>query len=310
MATDVNVQSLIGTGPPASVNGQMAAMRWAKQNPPKEPKSSFVGKTVIITGSNTGIGLPVATKFAANGASKVILAVRNLSKGEEAKRSIVAETGCKAEVIDVLELDMSNWTSVKTFANDVTSRYDDIRIVALNAGVAPPSYVENEKTGYETGLQVNILSTAYLAMLLLPSLKSDASEGTPGQLAITGSFASKYVTPADAEVKSGQTLIDKLNDATAFQRREDVWIDRAGHAIHTTRPRRRLLQGRPRRYRRLHQCCMPGLLHHGSGERFPMVSRDANKIDANVCGTHSCTRSARVGQYYASGKDRLQSVLV
>ncbi|KAI4943648.1 hypothetical protein J4E86_009611 [Alternaria arbusti] len=216
MATDVNVQSLIGPGPPASVKGQMAAMRWAKQNPPKDPKSSFVGKTVIITGSNTGIRLPAATKFATNGASKVILAVRNLSKGEEAKRAIIAETGCKAEVIDILELDMSNWTSVKTFANDVTSRYDEIIIVVLNAGVAPPSYVENERTGYETALQVNILSTAYLAMLLLPSLKSNASKGNPGQLTITGSFASKYVMPADAEVKSGQTLIDKLNDPTAF----------------------------------------------------------------------------------------------
>ncbi|KAI4955163.1 hypothetical protein J4E91_001021 [Alternaria rosae] len=217
METDAKVQSLIGSGPPVSVKGQMAVMRWAKQNPPQDPKSSFAGKTVIITGSNTGIGLPAATKFAANGASKVILAVRTLSKGEEAKRSIVTETGCKAEVIDILKLDMSDWTSVKTFAKDVTSRYEEVHIVVLNAGVAPPYYVENEKTGYETALQVNILSTAYLAMLLLPSLKSNASKGAPGQLTITGSFASKYVTPADAAVKSGQTLIDKLNDPAAFK---------------------------------------------------------------------------------------------
>ncbi|KAF1935138.1 NAD(P)-binding protein [Clathrospora elynae] len=216
MATEAEVQSLIGSGPPASVKGQMAAMKWSKQNPPRDPKSSFAGKTVIITGSNTGIGLPAATKFAANGASKVILAVRTLSKGEEAKRTIIAETGCEAESIDVLKLDLGDWASVKAFAAEATSRYDEIHIAVLNAGVATPKYVNNEKTGYDAALQVNILSTAYLAMLLLPKLKSNASKGTPGQLTFTGSFASKYVTPADVEVKNSQTLIDKLNDPAAF----------------------------------------------------------------------------------------------
>lgn len=216
MATETEVQSLIGAGPPASVKGQMAVMKWAKQNPPKDPKSSFAGKTVIVTGSNTGIGLPAATKFAANGASKVVLAVRTLSKGEEAKRNIVKETGCKAERIDVIKLDMGDWASVKAFATEATSRYDEIHVAVLNAGVAPPKYVKNEKTGYEAALQVNILSTAYLAMLLLSKLKSTASKGTPGQLTITGSFASKYVTPADVKVQNGQTLIDKLNDSASF----------------------------------------------------------------------------------------------
>jgi hypothetical protein len=66
MATEADIKSLIGAGPPPSVQGQLGAMKWAKQNPPKDPKFSFAGKTVIITGSNTGIGLPAATKFAAN----------------------------------------------------------------------------------------------------------------------------------------------------------------------------------------------------------------------------------------------------
>ncbi|KAH6629721.1 hypothetical protein C7974DRAFT_191547 [Boeremia exigua] len=216
MATEAELRSLIGSGPPASVTGQMAAMKWAKQNPPKDTKLSFAGKTVIVTGSNTGIGLPAATKFAANGASKVILAVRTPSKGEEAKRTIITQTGCRAEQIDVLKLDMGDWASVKAFAAEVTSRYDEIQIAVLNAGVAPPRFVKNEKTGYEAALQVNILSTAYLAMLLLPKLKSNASKGVPGQLTITGSFASKYVTAADVELKAGQSLIDKLNDPASF----------------------------------------------------------------------------------------------
>jgi NAD(P)-dependent dehydrogenase (short-subunit alcohol dehydrogenase family) len=214
--TESEFKSLVGPGPPTSVKGQMALARWAKQNPPKDPKLSFAGKNVIITGSNTGIGLPAATKFAANGASKVILGVRTLSKGEEAKRTIIVSTGCEATTIDVLRLDMSDWTSVKSFATDVIDTYDEIHIAVLNAGVAAPKYINNEKTGYEVALQVNILSTAYLAMLLLPKLKSNASKGAIGQLTITGSYASKYVSPTDVTVQGDQTLIDVLNDPAAF----------------------------------------------------------------------------------------------
>jgi NAD(P)-dependent dehydrogenase (short-subunit alcohol dehydrogenase family) len=214
--TEAEVKSLIGSGPPASVKGQMAIARWAKQNPPRDPKLSFAGKNVVITGSNTGIGLPAATKFAANGASKVVLAVRTLSKGEEAKRTIMDETGCESTAIDVLRLDMSDWASVRAFATEVTNRYDEIHVAVLNAGIAPPKYIKSEKTGYEAALQVNILSTAYLAMLLLPKLKSNASRGAIGQLTITGSFASKYVSPTDVAVRDDQTLIDVLNDPAAF----------------------------------------------------------------------------------------------
>lgn len=217
MAAEADIKSLIGAGPPASVQGQMGAMKWAKQNPPKDPKFSFADKTVIITGSNTGIGLPAATKFAANGASKVILAVRTLAKGEEAKRTIIQATKRNAADIDVLKLDMSDWASVKAFAAEVSNKYKTIDIAVLNAGVAPPKYVKNQKTGYEAALQVNILSTAYLAMLLIPKLRATAEKkATPSQLTITGSFASLYVNPADAAVKNGQTLVGKLDDPAAF----------------------------------------------------------------------------------------------
>jgi NAD(P)-dependent dehydrogenase (short-subunit alcohol dehydrogenase family) len=216
MPTEAEALSLIGPGPSASVQGQMAMMKWAKQNPPKDPKLSFSGKTVIVTGSNTGIGLPAATKFAVNGASKLILAVRTLSKGEEAKRIIIAETNRNLADIDVMKLDMGDWASIRTFATEVSKKYEDIHIAVLNAGVAPPKFMKNEKTGYESALQVNILSTAYLAMLLLPKLKKVGEKGAPSQLTITGSFASKYVTPEDAHVENGQTLVGKLNDLAAF----------------------------------------------------------------------------------------------
>ncbi|KAF2123850.1 hypothetical protein P153DRAFT_390899 [Dothidotthia symphoricarpi CBS 119687] len=56
-----------------------------------------------------------------------------------------------------------------------------------------------EKTGYEAASQVNVLSTLFFAMLVLPTLKHNAAKC---------SFADKYITPADAEIKVGQTLVE------------------------------------------------------------------------------------------------------
>lgn len=50
--------------------------------PPKDFKPDFTGRTVIVTGANTGVGFEAAVKFVALGAEKVILACRTISKGE------------------------------------------------------------------------------------------------------------------------------------------------------------------------------------------------------------------------------------
>jgi NAD(P)-dependent dehydrogenase (short-subunit alcohol dehydrogenase family) len=214
MATEIEITNLVGKGAPAGAS-QMAAMRRAKLNPPKDITTSFSGKTVIVTGSNTGIGLPAATKFAANGADNVILAVRSPSKGEAAKEVIVQATGRSASDIHVFPLDMSDWSSVEAFADAVSAKFPTIDIAVLNAGIASPKFVTNPKTGFEEALHVNVLSTAYLAILLMPKLKSTAAQsGQPSQLTLTGSFASNFLTTAD--VPPSTNLLDKLNDPTKF----------------------------------------------------------------------------------------------
>ena len=65
------------------------------------PTSSFAEKTVIITGSNTGLGKEAARHIARLGAETLILAVRSLEKGEAAKRDIEKSTKCGKDVIQV-----------------------------------------------------------------------------------------------------------------------------------------------------------------------------------------------------------------
>ena len=79
------------------------------------PTSNFLGQTVIITGSNTGLGLEAARHVARLGAAKVILACRTISKGQTAATNIVSSEHLISDCIEVWELDLSNYESVKAF---------------------------------------------------------------------------------------------------------------------------------------------------------------------------------------------------
>lgn len=60
---------------------------------PKYPTASFQGRTVIVTGANTGLGQEAARHFVRLGASTLIIACRTVSKGEAAKKDIEQSTG-------------------------------------------------------------------------------------------------------------------------------------------------------------------------------------------------------------------------
>jgi len=76
---------------------------------PVYPTRSFAGETVIVTGSNVGLGKEAARHFARLGVSKLILAVRNTEAGEEAKKDIEGTTRCGKSVIEVWPLDLSSY---------------------------------------------------------------------------------------------------------------------------------------------------------------------------------------------------------
>ena len=140
---------------------------------PEYPTASYVGKTVIVTGSNTGLGKEAVRHFARLGASKIILAVRNVKAGEDAKRDIVTSTGCGDEILEVWPLDLLSHDSCRSFA-DRASKLPRLDVFLENAGVAGDKF---QLAGeYERMIAVNVVSTIYLAMLLLPKLKASASE--------------------------------------------------------------------------------------------------------------------------------------
>lgn len=135
------------------------------------PTTSLTGKIVIVTGSNIGLGLEAARHFSRLDAQKVILAVRDSSKGEEAKKSIEASTG--KNNVEVWNLDLASYASVKAFAQKV-SKLPRLDAVVENAAVATRTYREAE--GDESTITVNVTSTFLLALLLLPKLRETAQK--------------------------------------------------------------------------------------------------------------------------------------
>lgn len=173
-----------------------------------EPTARFEGKTIIITGANVGLGFEAALKFVALGASKVILAVRDVLKGAAAARQIDHQTQRKG-VTEVWKLDMDHYSSVSQFAARVSSELPRVDIAILNAGVTYKDYTVGAE-GWESTLQVNVMSTALLALLLLPKLReSKTSVEDIAHLVIVTSEAHRWIQATDipnAGLQSGNIL--------------------------------------------------------------------------------------------------------
>ncbi|KQY22236.1 short-chain dehydrogenase [Cellulomonas sp. Root485] len=131
------------------------------------------GRTVVVTGANSGTGREAAERLAAAGAH-VILAVRSEEKGEKALAEILAaHPNATAEVRIV---DLASLASVQSFADDLLRDLTHLDTLVNNAGVmTPPTRFETED-GFELQLGTNYLGPFALTNRLLPLLLA-APEG-------------------------------------------------------------------------------------------------------------------------------------
>lgn len=178
---------------------------------PKYPTTSFEGQTVIVTGSNVGLGREAARHIARLGASKLILAVRNLEAGDKAKKDIETSTRIKSDIIEVWKLDLASYDSVKAFAARA-AELPQIDVLLENAGVAPLAFSLAE--GYELTVTVNVTSTFLLALLLLPKLKASAKAfNTRPRLVIV---SSETHSMSKLKEKRSPNIFKAMNDSSKF----------------------------------------------------------------------------------------------
>ena len=179
---------------------------------PRDPTTSFAGKTVLLTGATGGLGLEAAIKFITLGAATLIIGARNPAKAEKAKQAIEARTN-RSGVVQIRELDMNSFSSVKDFAAGINREVKRLDVASLNAGLAMRKY-EKSPDGWEETLQVNALSTALLALLLLPKLQASGTDENPAHLALTSSMLHAMVEPA--WVKVDGSVLEHLNSQDGF----------------------------------------------------------------------------------------------
>jgi len=125
------------------------------------------GRLAVVTGANSGTGQETATRLAAAGGT-VILAVRNLDKGERARAEILARVPHAR--LEVGRLDLADLTSVQAFADGLLSAARPLDLLVNNAGVmAPPSRMLTAD-GFELQFGTNFLGPFALTVRLLPAL--------------------------------------------------------------------------------------------------------------------------------------------
>lgn len=158
---------------------KMATANWTADNIPSQQ-----GKTILITGGNSGLGLEAAKVLSRKGAH-VIIAVRNLNKGNDAVEAIQKEN--PNAKLDLMILDLADFNSIRKFSANFHLKYSKINILINNAGVMAPPKRELTTQGFEVQFGVN-----HLGHFLLTGLLLDIIRKTPGsRIVVQSSLAHK-----------------------------------------------------------------------------------------------------------------------
>ncbi|KAL8684178.1 MAG: hypothetical protein Q9224_006544 [Gallowayella concinna] len=170
------------------------------------PQTPFTDQTVIVTGANVGLGFEAARHYLRLGAAKVILAVRTPEKGEAAKK-ILEESEKRQGILEVWQLDLSSYESVKQFASKVET-LPRVDVVLENAGISTKEFRMTEDN--ESTITTNVVSTFLLALLLLPKLRETSIKfNTTPHLTVVSSEV-HYFT--DFPEKDNPNIFETMNN--------------------------------------------------------------------------------------------------
>lgn len=141
------------------------------------------GKTVVVTGANSGIGKETAVELAKMGATVVVTA-RDSGRGEASLSEIRSRSG--NEAVDLAVFDLGDLASVRSGASEILAKCDRIDVLVNNAGVVLSDRHESAD-GFEATFAVNHLGPFLLTELLLDRIK----ESAPARIVNVASTAHK-----------------------------------------------------------------------------------------------------------------------
>ncbi|XP_053679326.1 retinol dehydrogenase 14-like [Anopheles nili] len=145
------------------------------------------GKTVIITGANSGIGKETARDLANRGA-RVIMACRNMETAKQAQDEIVKGTGNTN--VTVLKLDLSSQSSIREFATEVLRTERKLDVLIHNAGFAETFRKSRSADGIEFTMATNHYGPFLLTHLLIDLLK----RSSPSRIVVVASELYRFAS--------------------------------------------------------------------------------------------------------------------
>src|SRR5512147_3187584 len=134
------------------------------------------GKTIIVTGGNSGIGYEAAKQFARKGA-RVVLACRDMEKARAAIAAITGEH--RGAALEAMQLDLANLASIRNFASAFLAQPGALHVLCNNAGVMALPY-RKTADGFEMQFGTNHLGHFALTGSLIDLLLA-----TPGARVVT-----------------------------------------------------------------------------------------------------------------------------
>ncbi|XP_047325956.1 short-chain dehydrogenase TIC 32, chloroplastic-like [Impatiens glandulifera] len=177
--------------------------------------------TAIITGASSGIGRETGRVLALRGVH-VIMAIRNMDAGNKVKEAILQEIPCAK--IDIMELDLSSFSSITNFAAQFTSSALPLNILINNAGVAPPFTLSEDKI--EMQFATNYLGHFLLTNLLLDIIKNTARQTQiQGRIVNVSSLAHRFTYPTGI-------LFDNINDPSSYQNARAYGQSKLANILH------------------------------------------------------------------------------
>jgi len=132
-------------------------------------EGKLTGKTIVITGVSSGIGIETVRALAATGAT-LYLTARNLSKAERALEDIF-----KPNQMELVQMDQASLTSVRAAAATILEKTSRINILIANAGIMAVQNLQLTDSGHELQFATNHLSHFLFFELLKPALLAASS---------------------------------------------------------------------------------------------------------------------------------------
>ena len=212
-------------------------------------KELLDGKTVIITGANTGIGKQTAIDLAKRNA-KVIIACRSVERGKQAERDI--RNLSKNENVHFRLLDLASFASIRKFCSEVLAEEPRLDILINNAGIMRCPYWKTED-GFEMQFGVNHLGHFLLTNLLLDRIK----EAPAGRIVVVSSLAHK---------RAKEINFDDINSTQSYDRKFAYGQSKLANNLFTIALHKRLAETNV-----IVNCLHPGIIYTELG-RYMEIS--------------------------------------